>query len=114
MRGLNMNRIWPRCDFRAGHSHNRGQDSAMVINQQIRRILFATDLLASSSVVLDYAIAFAQHFKAIIVMVHAVELPYRERGGDRELPARLLPETRIPNAKVGRWNLPWATVYLIY
>jgi multidrug efflux pump subunit AcrB len=56
----------------------------MVINRQIRRILFATDFLASSNVALDYAIAFAQHFKAIIVMVHAVELPYPAREAETE------------------------------
>jgi hypothetical protein len=48
----------------------------MVSNRQIRRILFATDFLASSNVAPDHAITFAWHFKATIVMFHAVELPY--------------------------------------
>ena len=43
---------------------------------EVKRILFATDFLGSSHLALDYAVAFAQHFKATIIMVHALELPY--------------------------------------
>ena len=43
---------------------------------EVKRILFATDFLGSSHLALDYAVAFAQHFKANIVMVHALELVY--------------------------------------
>ena len=46
----------------------------MLEKPKIQRILFATDLLASSRLALDYAVAFAQHFKAAIVMLHALEL----------------------------------------
>ena len=43
---------------------------------EVRRILFATDFLGSSHLALDYALAFAQHFKATIIMVHALEVLY--------------------------------------
>jgi nucleotide-binding universal stress UspA family protein len=43
---------------------------------EVKRILFATDFLESSRLALDYAVAFAQHFRATIIMVHALELPY--------------------------------------
>jgi nucleotide-binding universal stress UspA family protein len=43
---------------------------------KIERILFATDLMASSRLALDYAVAFALHFHATIVMAHALELSY--------------------------------------
>ncbi|MGA7156356.1 MAG: universal stress protein [Acidobacteriaceae bacterium] len=41
---------------------------------RIKRILFATDFLESSRLALDYAVAFASHFQATIVMLHVVEL----------------------------------------
>ena len=41
---------------------------------KMRRILFATDFLESSRLALDYAVAFAEHFKATIVMLHVAEL----------------------------------------
>jgi RND family efflux transporter MFP subunit len=41
---------------------------------QIKQILFATDFLESSRLALDYAVAFAHHFKATVVLLHAVEL----------------------------------------
>jgi nucleotide-binding universal stress UspA family protein len=56
----------------------------MFPNLKIDRILFATDFLASSSVALDYAIAFARHFDATIVMIHALELPYTARQAETE------------------------------
>ena len=43
---------------------------------EVKRILFATDFLGSSHLALDYAVAFAQQFKATIIMVHALELLY--------------------------------------
>ena len=61
----------------------------------IRRILFATDFLASSQLALDYAVAFAQHFKATIVMLHAVELPSPARAA----------ETETHRPSVSRWQL---------
>jgi nucleotide-binding universal stress UspA family protein len=41
---------------------------------KIDRILYATDLLENSRLALDYAVCFAQHFKATIVMLHVVLL----------------------------------------
>ena len=49
---------------------------------KVKRILFATDFLQSSRLALDYAVAFARHFKATIVMLHAVELPYTAREAE--------------------------------
>ena len=43
---------------------------------EVKRMLFATDFLGSSHLALDYALAFAQHFKATIIMVHALEVLY--------------------------------------
>ena len=43
---------------------------------EVERILFATDFLGSSHLALDYAVAFAQQFKATTIMVHALELLY--------------------------------------
>jgi nucleotide-binding universal stress UspA family protein len=56
----------------------------MGTSPKVDRILFATDFLASSHVALDYAIAFAQHFQATIVMVHALELSYPAREAETE------------------------------
>jgi nucleotide-binding universal stress UspA family protein len=42
---------------------------------KIKRILFATDFLECSRLALDYAVAFAHHFKATVVLLHAIELP---------------------------------------
>jgi nucleotide-binding universal stress UspA family protein len=46
---------------------------------RITTILIATDLLAGSHLALDYAVAFARHFNAKIIMVHALELSYPAR-----------------------------------
>jgi nucleotide-binding universal stress UspA family protein len=46
----------------------------MITGIRFKRILFATDFLESSRLALDYAVAFAQHFHATIVMLHVVEL----------------------------------------
>jgi nucleotide-binding universal stress UspA family protein len=48
----------------------------MFAKPEVKRILFATDFLGSSHLALDYAVAFAQHFEANIIMVHALELLY--------------------------------------
>jgi nucleotide-binding universal stress UspA family protein len=45
----------------------------MLTAPKVKRILFATDFLESSRLALDYAVAFAHHFKATIVMLHALE-----------------------------------------
>jgi nucleotide-binding universal stress UspA family protein len=41
---------------------------------KVDRILYATDFLENSRLALDYAVCFAQHFKATIVMLHVVFL----------------------------------------
>jgi len=43
---------------------------------KVTRILFATDFLGGSRLALDYAVAFAHHFNATIIMVHSLELPH--------------------------------------
>jgi nucleotide-binding universal stress UspA family protein len=47
---------------------------------KVERILFATDFFENSRLSLDYAVVFAQHFDATIVMLHVVQLsqPARE------------------------------------
>jgi nucleotide-binding universal stress UspA family protein len=59
---------------------------------QIKRILFAANFLAGSRLALDYAVAFAYHFKATIIMVHALELSYPAR--EAEVETRLSSLTR--------------------
>ena len=56
----------------------------MQTQPKIERILFATDFMASSRLALDYAVAFARHFQACIVMVHAIELGYPAREAELE------------------------------
>ncbi len=51
-----------------------GEPLGMDREIQFKQILVATDFLASSRVALDYAVAFAAHFKASIVILHVVEL----------------------------------------
>jgi nucleotide-binding universal stress UspA family protein len=46
----------------------------MLAAPKVKRILFATDFLESSRLALDYAMAFAHHFKATIIMLHVLEL----------------------------------------
>ena len=55
---------------------------------RVKRILFAADFLQDSRLALDYAIAFALHFQATIVMLYVVELP--DAGVEAEM-ATLLP-----------------------
>jgi nucleotide-binding universal stress UspA family protein len=50
----------------------------------LTRILFATDFLESSRLALDYAVAFAQHFRATIVMLHVAELTQAAREVEAE------------------------------
>ncbi len=54
----------------------------MIPQIQIKRILFATDFLESSRLALDYAVAFAEHFHATIVMHHTVELSSAAMGAE--------------------------------
>lgn len=45
----------------------------------ISNIVFATDLLESSRLALDYAVAFAHHYDALLTIVHAFELSTEAR-----------------------------------
>jgi len=47
---------------------------------KIEKILYATDFFENSRLALDYAVVFAQHFNATIVMLHVLQLsqPARE------------------------------------
>jgi nucleotide-binding universal stress UspA family protein len=49
---------------------------------KIERILFATDFLESSRLALDYAVAFAHHFRATIHMLHVLELSQAAREAE--------------------------------
>jgi nucleotide-binding universal stress UspA family protein len=51
----------------------------MTTEIKVERILFATDFLESSRLALDYAVSFANHFKATIVMLHVLELSQAAR-----------------------------------
>ena len=44
---------------------------------KIKTILYATDFFENSRLALDYAVAFAQHFGATIVMLHVALLAGR-------------------------------------
>ena len=71
----------------------------MMNNLTIKRILFATDFLESSRLALDYAVAFAHHFKATVTLLHAVELsPYAEEAEavtGRPCVSRLMAQERL-------------------
>jgi nucleotide-binding universal stress UspA family protein len=41
---------------------------------RIKQILFATDFLESSRLALDYAVALAHHYRAKVILLHAIEL----------------------------------------
>jgi nucleotide-binding universal stress UspA family protein len=49
---------------------------------KIERILFATDFLENSRLALDYAVDFAQHFNATIVMLHVFFLSQAAREAE--------------------------------
>lgn len=49
---------------------------------KIERILYATDFLENSRLALDYAVCFAQHFNATIVMLHVVLLSQAAREAE--------------------------------
>ncbi len=42
---------------------------------QLKKILFATDFLENSRLALDYAVAFAHHYKARLMMMHVFHMP---------------------------------------
>lgn len=52
---------------------------------KIERILFATDFFESSRLALDYAVAFAQHFDASIIMLHVALLSQAAREAELEI-----------------------------
>jgi nucleotide-binding universal stress UspA family protein len=56
----------------------------MLAKPKINRILFATDFLGSSRLALDYAVVFARHFKATIIIVHALELSHPAKEAEAE------------------------------
>jgi len=47
----------------------------MTANLPPKKILFATDFLESSRLALDYAVVFAHHYKARLMMVHVFHMP---------------------------------------
>jgi len=57
---------------------------------KVTRILFATDFLESSRLALDYAVAFAEHFKATIVMLHVIEFSQAAREVEVERPGQTM------------------------
>lgn len=65
----------------------------MITELKFKRILFATDFLQSSRLALDYAVAFARHFEATIIMLHVVELS--DAGIEAELTTLRLCMTRL-------------------
>lgn len=57
----------------------------MTADITMKKILFATDLFENSRLALDHAVAFAEHFQAMIVMVHAVQLPPAAHEAEAEV-----------------------------
>lgn len=51
---------------------------------KLKRILVATDFLESSRLALEYAIAFARHFGASIILLHVLELEYAAQEMEAE------------------------------
>jgi nucleotide-binding universal stress UspA family protein len=49
---------------------------------KMERILFATDLLENSRLALDYAVGFAEHFNATVVMLHVFYLSQAAREAE--------------------------------
>ncbi len=57
-------------------------EDSNLIKFPVRRVLYATDFLESSRLALDYAVAFAYHYGATLVMVHAIELSQAAREAE--------------------------------
>jgi len=74
----------------------------------IKSIVLATDFLASSTLALEYAMAFASHYRARLLLVHAFELTQAARGaesfGHTQSVLRKDRQTRLESmaARVGR------------
>jgi nucleotide-binding universal stress UspA family protein len=66
---------------------------------KIEKIVFATDLLENSRLALDYAVAFAEHFGASILMLHVVQLSGAAHAAELEIHhasvSRLAAEERL-------------------
>lgn len=66
---------------------------------KIEKIVFATDLLENSRLALDYAVAFAEHFGASILMLHVVQLSGAAHAAELEIHrasvSRLAAEQRL-------------------
>ena len=66
---------------------------------KIEKIVFATDLLENSRLALDYAVAFAEHFGASILMLHVVQLSGAAHAAELEVHhasvSRLAAEERL-------------------
>ena len=84
----------------------------------IKKVLFATDFLESSRLALDYAVVIAHHFRASLLLLHAVELPPAaeevEAMGLGPSISRKAAENRIANFASGirRLGLPVQTSVL--
>ena len=65
----------------------------------VKTILFATDLFENSRLALDHAVAFAEHFKATIIMIHVVQLSGAAHAAELEVHrpsvSRLAAEQRV-------------------
>jgi len=72
---------------------------------KIARILFATDFLESSRLALDYAVAFAHHFKSTVTLLHAVELSPPAQEAEvvtaRPCVSRMAAKERLDNFAAG-------------
>jgi nucleotide-binding universal stress UspA family protein len=66
---------------------------------KIEKTVFATDLLENSRLALDYAMAFAEHFGASMLMLHVVQLSGAARIAELEIHrasvSRLAAEQRL-------------------
>ena len=82
---------------------------------KIERILFATDFLENSRLSLDYAVCFAQHFKATIVMLHVILLSPAAHEAEIDISgpsvSRKAAEQRLETLAAGvrRLNIPVET-----
>src|ERR1700683_3409558 len=74
MPALNMKRTLQRCDSKVDRSRNSQMGNGIMNKLKMRLILFATDFLENSRLALDYAVTFAHHFKATVLLLHAMEL----------------------------------------
>ena len=62
------------CEGQSGCYAQAGDKVSMSTSWRPKTILFATDFLESSRLALDYAIAFAHHYQAKLLMVHVFHM----------------------------------------